>query len=516
MASMINSFSISGIDGYPVKIEANFLTSDKDLISIIGMGDTAIKEAGERVRSALTEEGYYIPKGKTLLSLAPADIRKRGSHYDLALALAILDNSNQIRALNMMKYGFLGELSLSGELRPVNGVLPMVLSAKASGIRHIIIPMGNYAEASLVSGIYVYGFYNLNEVIAFLEGRTDPPSYEESSYFHDQELPHEKPKLDFSDVRGQNSLIDAIVLAAAGGHNVLMIGTPGCGKTMIARRIPSILPRMTEEESLEVMKIHSIIGLLTPEATLLRDRPFRAPHHNASLNALIGGGRNATPGEVSLSHNGVLFLDEFGEFSGSTLDALRQPLEDKTVTVSRINGTNTYPANFMFVAAMNPCPCGFYPSKKCRCTDYEVLKYRNRISGPILDRIDIQKIVEPVDLFEQGHTSPGPTSEELREKVERARLIQQERFKDHPGIYCNAQMTGSMINRFCGLDEKSTDLLRKTCEKFGYSARVINKLLCMARTSADLAGSEKIRTEDISYVLHCRDLDKSNGSLLVI
>ena len=321
---------------------------------------------------------------------------------------------------------------------------------------------------------------------------------------------------DFADVKGQKELIDAVILAAAGGHNMLMIGEPGCGKTMIAQRIPTILPEMTEEECLEVTKIYSISGMLPSGHGLIRHRPFRAPHHNASLNALIGGGTNALPGEVSLAHNGVLFLDELAEFSRRTLDALRQPIEDKRVCISRVNGTHTFPSNFMFITAMNPCPCGYFPGAKCRCTDYEIIKYRGKISGPIMDRIDIQKEVKPVNYFELEQENHTMTSKEIREKVKKARKIQQVRYQNEPGINCNAQMSTTLLQKYCVLDEESRQLLKETSEKYGYSARVIHKLLRLARTSADLADAEKIRLDDVKRILNYRDLDRSNSKMLVV
>jgi magnesium chelatase family protein len=512
MATMVKCFAINGVDGYTIDIETK-LMSGQPLISIIGLGDLAVKEAAERIQSAIDESGYAFPKKRVIISLAPSDKKKSGSHFDLAMAIGVLQQNNDIATENFKSIGFIGELSLDGRLRACRGILPMVMAAKKSGIEKIIVPCENLREAKLVHGVEILGFSTLTDVIRFLEGK--PPldkvtPDEESANDVSDELP-----LDFSDVKGQADLINAVILAAAGGHNLLMIGEPGCGKTMIAQRIPTILPEMTEEECLELTKIYSISGLLPYGHALIKQRPFRAPHHNASMNALIGGGANATPGEVSLAHNGVLFLDELAEFSRKTLDALRQPVEDKQVSISRVNGTHTFPSNFMFVTAMNPCPCGYYPSSKCRCTDYEIIKYRGKISGPIMDRIDIQKEVHPVDFFgssEQNIT----TSAELRKKVESARRIQQARYSNYEGINCNAQMTTALIQKYCSLDEESLALLKNFSEKYGYSARVIHKLLRLARTSADLNGSENIRYEDIERILECRDLDKSNSKMMVV
>lgn len=352
MATMVRSMAVEGIDGFEVEVEATTIRGQQQAISIIGLGDQAVKEAGERIQAALEFCGYEIPKEKVIISLALGNRRKRGSHYDLAMTVALLLQTDQISAKNLERYALIGELSLNGRLRPCNGILPMVTEAKHRGIKAVIIPYENWKEAESVTGIEVFGMRTLRDTIQFLEGKLKPSKKEEIISSLPEE-PFDIDSLDFADVKGQQELIEAIVLGAAGGHNILMIGEPGCGKTMIAERIPTILPRMTEKEALEVTKIHSISGLLRPEHGLMRNRPFRAPHHNISLNALIGGGSYAQPGEVSLSHNGVLFLDELAEFSKSTLDALRQPLEDKKVTISRVNGTNTYPSNFMFVAAMN-------------------------------------------------------------------------------------------------------------------------------------------------------------------
>lgn len=531
MAIVVKSMATSGVDGFMVEIEASTIRGQQQSLSIIGLPDQAIKEAGERIQAAIESCGYDFPKDKSIISLAPGDKKKRGSHFDLGMIIALLYQTDQISPKNLSDYAFIGELALDGRIRPCNGVLSMVTEARKCGVKAVIVPYENRQEATSVSGIKVCPVKSLPDTISFLEGRLDIFKQDEENSANGQDKKPEKSAassennsdadnlngdFDFSDVKGQDELIDAIVLGAAGGHNILMLGEPGCGKTMIAQRIPTILPRMSEKESLEVTKIHSISGLLDAGSGLLKNRPFRAPHHNVSLNALIGGGSYAQPGEVSLAHNGVLFLDELAEFSRSTLDALRQPMEDKRVTISRVNGTNSYPANFMFVAAMNPCPCGYYPSKKCRCTDYEIIHYRGKISGPILERIDIQKCVAPVDFFELGDKKSTYSSEQLRERVEKARLIQQERFKNDSQVCCNAQMTTTMIQKYCKLDEECTQILKKASEKYGYSARVIHKLLRMARTSADLDGVENIRREDITRVLGCRDLDVSSSQMYAI
>ena len=528
MATVVKSMATSGVDGFMVEIEASTIRGQQQMISIIGLPDQAVKEAGERIQAAIESCGYDIPKDKAIISLAPGDRKKRGSHFDLGMSIALLYQTDQIAPKNLAEYAFIGELSLDGRIRPCTGVLSMVTEARKCGVKSVVVPFENRREARTVSGINVFPVRSLPDTVRFLEGRLRPESMEDDEA-EDNAMKQElqrciSPKegsaagsgLDFSDVRGQDELIDAIVLGAAGGHNILMIGEPGCGKTMIAQRIPTILPVMTEKEALEVTKIHSISGLLDAGSGLLKERPFRAPHNNASLNAMIGGGSYAQPGEVSLAHNGVLFLDELAEFSRGTLDALRQPMEDKRVTISRVNGTNTYPANFMFIAAMNPCPCGYYPSKKCRCTDYEIIHYRGKISGPILERIDIQKNVAHVDYFELNSIRQGRTSAELRAQVEKARKIQQERFRDETSVYCNAQMTTTMIQKYCRTDEKSTDILKRASEKYGYSARVIHKLLRLARTSADLDGVEAIRPEDVVRALSCRDLDVSSSNMYAI
>lgn len=523
MATVVKSMATAGVDGFMVEIEVSTLKGQQQMLSVIGLPDQAIKEAGERIQAAIETCGYDIPKDKVIISLAPGNKKKRGSHFDLGMTIALLFQTDQIAPKNLADYAFIGELALDGRIRPCNGVLSMVTEAKKCGVKAVVVPFDNREEASSVSGIRICPVKTLPDTVRFLAGKLDlykETASEDQIMRTDQSASAgslaERHGLDFSDVRGQDDLIEAIVLGAAGGHNILMIGEPGCGKTMIAQRIPTILPEMSEKESLEVTKIHSISGLLEAGDGLIRERPFRAPHHNVSLNALIGGGSYAQPGEVSLAHNGVLFLDEIAEFSRGTLDALRQPMEDKRVTISRVNGTNSYPANFMLVAAMNPCPCGYYPSKRCRCSDYEILHYRSKISGPILERIDIQKSVVHVDYFELSEKRSSCSSKELRKKVERARKIQQERFRNDKEVSCNAQMTSSMIQKYCKLDAECTEILKTASEKYGYSARVIHKLLRLARTSADIDGAEMIRREDIIRVLHCRDLDVSSSQMYAI
>ncbi len=522
MAISVKSMAVSGVDAFMVEIEASTIRGQQQMISIIGLPDQAVKEAGERIQAAIGSCGYDIPKDKVIISLAPGDRKKRGSHFDLGMILALLYQTDQIAPNDLVNYAFIGELSLDGRIRPCNGVLSMVTEAQRYGVKAVVLPYENMQEAASVSGIQVFPVKSLSDAIRFLEGKLDlSVLYEQEDAkangdvdsFNSDSYARE---LDFSDVKGQDELIEAIVLGAAGGHNILMIGEPGCGKTMIAQRIPTILPRMTEKESLEATKIHSIAGLLESGSGLLTQRPFRAPHHNVSLNAMIGGGSYAQPGEVSLAHNGVLFLDELAEFSRSTLDALRQPMEDKRVTISRVNGTHSYPANFMFVAAMNPCPCGYYPGKRCRCTDYEIIHYRGKISGPILERIDIQKSVAHVDYFDLNYKKHGRSSADLRKRVEKARRVQQKRFINEKDISCNAQMTTAMIQKYCKLDDECTQILKKASEKYGYSARVIHKLLRMARTSADLDEAENIRREDVIRVLGCRDLDVSSSQMYTI
>lgn len=512
MASVVKSCAISGVDGYVVDVETKTIVG-QPMISIVGLGDTAVKEARERVESAIVDTNFVFPEMKIVINLAPSDLKKSGSHFDLPIALGLLIEDGQLKIKRKEEFAFFGELSLNAMIRGCNGILPMVIAAKNSGIKNIIVPKANIKEASIVKELNIYGFNSLREVVDFLENKKEYSLTIDDILDEETEAQHDT---DFLDVQGQDALIEFIVVAAAGGHNMLMIGPPGCGKSMIAKRIPTILPSMTENESLEVTKIYSVAGLLKESKSLLKNRPFRAPHHNASLNAHIGGGNNATPGEISLAHNGVLFLDEITEFSKKTLDSLRQPMEDKEVTISRVNYTNSYPANFMLVAAMNPCSCGYYGSQKCKCTDYEVIKYRKKISGPISDRIDIQKYVQPVDFMNLSNFTNKVSSAELRERVESARKIQNKRFEKFENINCNAQMSQSMIKEYCILEDESKQVMLLAYEKFKYSARSFHKYLKVARTIADMEGSEKIRKKDILLALMSRDMDKDRIQMTVI
>ncbi|GAA0122643.1 YifB family Mg chelatase-like AAA ATPase [Clostridium faecium] len=511
MASVVNSFAISGVDGYLVNIETDVIGGPAS-INIVGLGDAAIKEAKERLQASIINSRFIFPNKKIIINLAPGDIKKSGSHFDLGMAIGLIVQSRQVTIQNLESYGFIGELSLNADLRPCSGVLPMVMEAKRIGINNIILPKENIREASLVRGINIFGFNKLSEVVDFLQGVS---TYTIEDY-KDEHIVRSESILDFKEVKGQDDVIEYIVAAAAGGHNILMSGTPGCGKSMIAKRFPTILPTLSEEEALEVTKIYSVAGLIKSKGDLIKERPFRSPHHNASTNSLIGGGNNAIPGEISLAHNGVLFLDEIAEFNKKTLEALRQPMEDKVVTISRVKYTHTYPANFMMVAAMNPCPCGYFGHERCKCSDYEVLKYRQKISGPILDRIDIQKYMNPVDFIDLSEFKPSLSSATLRERVEFARNIQRKRFQNIANVNCNNQMKDSHVREFCVLDNEGKEIMKKAYDVFKFSARSFNKFLKVARTFADLDGAKNIEKSHVVKALMSRDLEKEEGRMDVV
>ncbi|UWG96975.1 YifB family Mg chelatase-like AAA ATPase [Dehalobacter sp. DCM] len=512
MANVINSFSVSGVNAYPVQVEVMTMNGLPST-TIVGLGDTAVKEARQRIEAGITSSGFTYPEKRVVINLAPGEMKKSGSHYDLSMAIGVLIETKQLfpKTEELSQIGFIGELSLNGDIRPVSGVLPMVIAAREKGLTRLYLPAGNLSEASLVSGIELLAFSSLHEIVGYLHGLSFyiPPS--------DDNQPDEEnlqSSLDFSDILGQDVLIEYVVAAAAGGHNMLMIGSPGCGKSMIAKRIPTILPALTEKEALEITKIYSVAGFLR-NSSLIKERPLRSPHHNASTNALVGGGSPIVPGEISLAHTGVLFLDEIAEFEKKALDALRQPMEDGMVTVSRVKSTHTFPCQFMLVAAMNPCSCGYYGQSRCRCTDYEVLKYRRKISGPILDRIDVQKYVHPVNFLSLSSPKTGKSSAELREQVQKAREIQSNRFKSSPKVNSNAQMNEALIKEHCELEAGARSLIHHAFEKYEFSARTYNKFLKLARTFADLNESKMIRRQDITAALMSRDLDKDRAGMLV-
>jgi magnesium chelatase family protein len=479
--------------------------------SIVGLPDNAVKESQQRIATAVTHCGFHIPGKKIVVNMAPADIKKEGAAYDLTIAIGILAASGEMRADDLDRYVIMGELSLDGTLRPVKGVLPIAIEARRHQYKGIIVPQENAREAAIVNNLEVYGAANIRQVIDHLNGEQlmTPTIVDTRAEFASHLNQYE---YDFADVKGQESLKRALEIAAAGGHNVIMIGPPGSGKTMLAKRIPSILPPLSLEEALETTEIHSVAGKMHYQDSLIAVRPFRAPHHTVSDVALVGGGANPQPGEISLAHNGVLFLDELPEFRRSVLEVLRQPMEERRVTVSRAKMTVDYPASFMLVAAMNPCPCGYYnhPTIQCTCAPGAVKKYMNKISGPLLDRIDIQIEVIPVPFSELSVKQPGESSAVIRERVIAARKIQEERFKDCPGVHCNAQMGTKLFRQHCALDSKCQEMMRLAMDRLGLSARAYDRVLKVARTIADLDNSPNINSDHLAEALTYRSLDRDS------
>ncbi len=506
MIAKLSSTALFGIDGFVVDVEAD-ISNGLPGFDIVGLPDAAVKESKERIRAAIKNTGLEMPSKRITVNLAPADIKKEGTHFDLPIALGILEASKQLKIKNPLDTVFLGELSLGGDLRRVNGVLPMAISAYQNGIKRIFVPKENAREAAVVEGLEVYGAETLKDVLHHFTGQREIMPIKVTI---DELLENaDKERFDFADVKGQAFVKRALEIAAAGGHNVLMIGPPGSGKTMIAQRIPSILPELSFEESLEVTKIHSIAGMLSKNSPLVTKRPFRHPHHTVSSVGLSGGGSYPKPGEISLSHNGVLFLDELPEFRRDALEAMRQPLEDGEITITRVGGSVTYPCNVMLVASMNPCPCGYYGDRQreCNCTRTQIMKYMSKISGPLLDRIDLHIEVPSVKYEDLENQKPGESTESIKKRVQNARQIQLERYKDS-GVYSNSQLTSELMNRYCTPEPEAGELLKQAYESLGFSARAHNRILKVARTIADLAGEERINAEHIAEAIQYRALDK--------
>lgn len=501
--------AVNGLEVTTVTVEVSITRGV--LYHLTGLGDAAVKESHDRIAAALLNNGYKFPVADITANLSPADLKKEGSGFDLPLAIAILAVDGKMQADRLAEYMLVGELGLDGQLRPVKGALPIAIKARAEHFKGLIVPKANEHEAAVVDKLDVYGMNNILEVVNFLNGSSssEPCVVDTRREFYARQYQFD---LDFSDVRGQESVKRALEVAAAGGHNLIMIGPPGSGKSMMAKRLPSILPPLSLSESLETTQIHSIAGKIGKGEGLISQRPFRSPHHTISEVALVGGGQSPLPGEISLAHNGVLFADELPEFNKHTLEVLRQPLEDRQITISRAKYTVTYPCSFMFVASMNPCPCGYYgdPTHTCVCTPGQIQRYMNKISGPLLDRIDIQCEIAPVPFKDLSKAAPGETSGQIRERVIKARAIQTERFNEVKGIHCNAQMTERMLHQFAEPDASSMDMLRIAMERLKLSARAYSRILKVARTIADLDGSEQVQLPHIAEAVGYRNLDRGD------
>jgi magnesium chelatase family protein len=499
--------AVYGIEAITITVEVNIASGTKYFI--VGLPDVAIKESYFRIESALKNCGFRMPRQQVVVNMAPADIKKEGSSYDLTIATGVLSASGQLESENLEKYIIMGELSLDGSLQPIKGALPIAIQARKEGFKGFILPKQNAREAAIVNDLEVYGVESIKDVVGFFNGELplNPEEVNTRDEFYNSLCNYDS---DFSEVRGQENIKRALEIAAAGGHNVILIGPPGAGKPMLARRLPSILPPLSLYEALETTKIHSVAGKLSATDALVTIRPFRAPHHTISDVALVGGGSNPQPGEISLAHNGVLFLDELPEFKRSALEVMRQPLEERRITISRAKFSVDYPANVMLVAAMNPCLCGFYnhPTKECSCPPGAVQKYLSKISGPLLDRIDLHVEVTPVDFTELSSERLAEKSESIRERVISARERQINRFGNKPDLHANAQMSPQMVREVCKITTAGQTLLQKAMEKLGLSARAYDRILKVSRTVADLAGSDDIQLEHLAEAIHFRSLDR--------
>ena len=504
--SKINSMGLMGLDGYLVEVQSD-LSNGMPAYEIVGLPDAAVREAKERVRAAIKNIGASFPSKRIVINLAPANYRKEGVVYDLPIAIALLEATEQIIIPDRDTTAFIGELSLDGTLNPISGVLPMTISAYQNGIKNIFVPSQNASEAAIIDGMTVFAADSLQDVVSHFTGEKPLSAYTVNTGELFSSI--NSSLLDFCDVKGQENVKRALEIAAAGNHNVLMIGSPGTGKTMLAQRIGTILPDLSFEEALEISKIHSIAGLLPKNTPLITTRPFRNPHHTISASGLSGGGAFPRPGELSLAHNGVLFLDELPEFKRDVLEVMRQPLEDNRVTISRVNATLTYPCNLMLVASMNPCKCGYFgdPKRQCTCTPAEINRYRSKISGPLLDRIDIQVEVASVDYDKLSSLEKGETSAQIKKRIDKTRKLQIERYKDY-NIYSNSQLTPALMQKFCHLGEAENHILKSAFERLGLSARAHSRILKVARTIADMENCEDINVSHIAEAIQYRSLDR--------